>query len=115
VIGVIVRRLAWTALVVWFVVTATFAMVALVPADPMRALLGPHASDDAVSAARAHYCLDDGVVVQYGCFVSHVARGDLGDSYREKRPVTAILADHAWPTLQLAVAAIAWLDPRIRD
>jgi peptide/nickel transport system permease protein len=107
VIGALTRRLAWTALVVWFVVTATFAVTVAIPADPARALLGPHATPEAIERVRAHYCLDRGALAQYGCWIAHVARGDLGESYRSKRAVTAILADRAWPTAQLALAAIA--------
>nr|HEX4314362.1 ABC transporter permease [Kofleriaceae bacterium] len=106
-IRVVARRLAWTALVAWFVVTATFALLAAIPDDPMRALLGPHASEQSIAAARAHYCLDDGVVARYGCFVGDALRGDLGESYRSKRAVTDVLADRWWPTAQLAFAALA--------
>lgn len=106
-IGAVLRRLAWSLVVLWFVVTATFAMVALLPADPAKALLGAHADDAAVERARAHYCLDAGALAQYGCWIAHVARGDLGESYRSKRPVAEILAARAWPTVQLALAAIA--------
>jgi peptide/nickel transport system permease protein len=91
---------------VWFVVTATFVMTAAIPADPAAALLGPHATEDALARVRAHYCLDRGIVQQYGCWLDRVAHGDLGDSYRSKRPVTAIIADRIWPTAQLALAAI---------
>jgi peptide/nickel transport system permease protein len=93
--------------VAWFAVTLTFALIALIPADPAKALLGPHATPDAIVRVRAHYCLDRGLLAQYGCFVDHVAHGDLGESYRSKRAVTEILADRAWPTVQLALAAIA--------
>ncbi len=103
----VLRRIGWSLVVVWFVVTATFAMIALIPADPMKALLGPHATHDAIVDARAHYCLDRGLAAQYGCFVDHVVHGDLGESYRSKRAVTAILAERIWPTAQLALAAIA--------
>ncbi len=106
-IGAIVRRVAWTALVVWFVVTATFAVTAAIPADPVKALLGPHATAETIARVRAHYCLDHGVVHQYGCWLDRVARGDLGESYRSKRAVTEIIGDRLWPTVQLALAAIA--------
>ncbi|MFT3692493.1 MAG: ABC transporter permease [Kofleriaceae bacterium] len=102
----ILRRLAWSALVVWFVVTATFVMTTFIPADPAKALLGPHATPDAIERVRAHYCLDRGRLHQYGCFVDHVIHGDLGESYRSKRPVTSIIREHVWPTVQLALAAI---------
>ena len=100
------RRLAWTVLVVWFVVTATFAMTTLIPADPARALLGPHATPDAIERVRAHYCLDKGFLGQYACFLDHVVHLDLGESYRSKRAVTSIIAARIWPTAQLALAAI---------
>jgi peptide/nickel transport system permease protein len=106
-LGLLLRRIAWTIAVVWFVVTATFVMTAAIPADPAKALLGPHATPDAVERVRAHYCLDRGLARQYGCWLDHVAHGDLGESYRSKRAVTAIIADRIWPTAQLALAAIA--------
>ena len=105
-IGLIVRRIGWSLLVVWFVVTLTFLMTAVVPADPIKALLGPHATPETIQRARVHYCLDKGVLGQYGCFVDHLAHGNLGESYRSKRAVGAIIADRTWPTVQLAFAAI---------
>lgn len=105
-IAAVLRRLAWSIVVLWFVVTATFAMIALLPADPVKARLGSHADAAAVERARAFYCLDDGPLAQYGCWIARVARGELGESSRSKRPVAEILIDRAWPTIQLALAAI---------
>ncbi|NVB80207.1 MAG: ABC transporter permease [Kofleriaceae bacterium] len=102
----IARRVAWTALVVWFVVTLTFVVTTAIPADPAKALLGPHATPETVERVRAHYCLDESFIVQYGCYVGRLAHGDLGESYRSKRAVSAIIADRIWPTAQLALAAI---------
>jgi peptide/nickel transport system permease protein len=102
----VLRRLGWSALVVWFVVSATFAMTMAIPADPGKTLLGPHASTEAIARVRAEYCLDRGFVGRYGCWIERIAHGDLGESYRTRRPVTAILADRIGPTVQLALAAI---------
>src|SRR5262249_23857424 len=77
-----------------------------VPADPVKAMLGPHATPETIARARAHYCLDQNVVGQYGCFLEHAVRGDLGESYRSKRAVTAIISDRIWPTIQPAAAAL---------
>jgi peptide/nickel transport system permease protein len=106
VIRLALHRLGWAAVVIWFVVTATFAMLVAIPADPAKVLLGPNSEPAAVARARAHYCLDEGVIVQYGCWIGRVAGGDLGESFRSKRPVAELLADRAWPTAQLALAAI---------
>lgn len=100
------RRLGWALVVVWFVVTAAFVATTAIPADPAQALLGPHATQETLARVRTHYCLDRGVIVQYGCWLDHLAHGDLGESYRSKRQVSAIIADRVWPTVQLALAAI---------
>jgi peptide/nickel transport system permease protein len=81
-------------------------VTSLVPADPARAILGPRATPETLERVRAHYCLDRGVVGQYGCFVSRLAHGDLGESYRSKRAVATVIADRIWPTTQLALATI---------
>jgi peptide/nickel transport system permease protein len=106
VIGLVLRRIAWSILVVWFVVTATFAIAVAIPADPAKVRLGPHATEETIRRARAYYHLDDGLLAQYGSWLGHVARGELGESNRTNRPVTAILAERVWPTAQLALAAI---------
>jgi len=106
-IGAIARRTGWMIAVVWFVVTATFVVTVAIPADPARTLLGPHATAEAIVRVRAHYCLDRSAVAQYGCWIARVVHGDLGQSYRSQRAVIEIIADRIWPTVQLALAAIA--------
>jgi len=92
--------------VIWFVVTATFLMVVALPADPAKTILGPRATPDALARVNEHYCFEDSIPVQYGCWIENLAHGDLGESYRTRRPVTALLAERVWPTLQLALAAL---------
>jgi peptide/nickel transport system permease protein len=106
-IGMVLRRIGWAIAVAWFVASATFVLIAAIPADPARALLGPHATPEAIQRVRAHYCLDRGAAAQYGCWLDRMVRGDLGESYRSKRAVRAIIAQRLWPTAQLALAAIA--------
>jgi peptide/nickel transport system permease protein len=102
----VITRLAWTLLVAWFVVSVTFAIVALIPAEPARALLGPHATSEAIEQVNDEYCLNESLPVQYGCFVGRIATGELGESFRTHRKVTALIAERAWPTVQLALAAL---------
>jgi peptide/nickel transport system permease protein len=100
------RRFAWMLVVVWFVVSATFAMIVAIPAEPARALLGPHASAEAITRVREQYCLDASIIEQYGCYVGRLARGDLGESFRTHRSVGAVIAERLWPTVQLTLAAL---------
>lgn len=105
-IGFLFRRLMWSLLVLWFVVSSTFALLMVVPADPARTMVGPHGDAETIARVRAAYCLDAPFVKQYGCFVGRVFQGDLGESFRTKRPVVDIIRDKVWPTTQLALAAL---------
>lgn len=94
---------------------ATLAFIALqfIPGDPAEAALGgpgSQASAAALEAARAEFGLDRPVFVQYFDFLGRLLRGDLGVSYAQRVPVTAVLAAAIGPTLILAGVAllIAW-------
>jgi peptide/nickel transport system permease protein len=102
----VLRRLAWTLIVVWFVLSATFLMIVAIPAEPARVLLGPHATAEAIERVRAEYCLDASVIEQYGCYVGRVVSGDLGESFRTHRPVSSVIGERMWPTVQLTLAAL---------
>jgi peptide/nickel transport system permease protein len=78
----------------------------LLPGDAVTLMLGEHATKDAVAALREHLGLDKPFAVRYLDYVSRVARGDLGRSIQQNRPVADELAD-AWPaTLELTMAAL---------
>jgi peptide/nickel transport system permease protein len=128
--GRVARRLAASALVVWAVLTATFAIHYALPGDPARALAGPQARPTDVRRLRARLGLDLPLGAQYARFcrrVLHrgapsVAKGDdehagcvpfgrthvdLGYSLHRRRPVAALLLDR-WPaSLLLAACALA--------
>ena len=102
----IVRRLLLAVPVLLGVVFVVMLTVDLLPGDAVTLMLGEHATKDAVAKLRDHLGLDKPFVVRYLEYVSRVARGDLGRSIQQNRPVSQELAD-AWPaTLQLTVAAL---------
>src|SRR5947199_10804532 len=76
------------------------------PGDAVTLMLGEHATKDAVAKLREHLGLDKPFLVRYLDYVGRVARGDLGRSIQQNRPVAAALAV-AWPaTLELMRAAL---------
>jgi ABC-type dipeptide/oligopeptide/nickel transport system permease component len=90
-----------TLLVTW---TVVFGAMRLVPGDPVLLMLqGTPVSDAAMQAARVQLGLDRPLAVQYVRFVADAARGDLGDSFRSRQPVTQLIAAEFPYTLQLAV------------
>jgi ABC-type dipeptide/oligopeptide/nickel transport system permease component len=66
-------------------------------------LQGTPISDAAMDAARAKLGLDRPFIVQYLAFLADAARGDFGDSFRSRQPVTKLIAAEFPYTLQLAV------------
>jgi len=103
---IIVRRISWAIVVAWFVVTATFAMLKVIPTDPARVMLGPQASGERVDQVRQENCFGHGFLGAYRCYLGRLAGGDLGVSIRSKRPVADIIVERMWPTIQLALAAL---------
>ena len=76
----------------------------LAPGDPVLLMLqGTPISDQAMDAARAKLGLDRPLIVQYVSFLANAARGDLGDSFRSRQPVTRLIAAEFPYTLQLAI------------
>jgi ABC-type dipeptide/oligopeptide/nickel transport system permease component len=90
-----------TLLITW---TVVFGAMRLAPGDPVLLMLqGTPISDEAMDAARAKLGLDRSLAVQYVSFLANAARGDFGDSFRSRQPVTRLIAAEFPYTLQLAV------------
>jgi ABC-type dipeptide/oligopeptide/nickel transport system permease component len=101
------RRLLTSLLVLVGVSALTFAMLHLVPGDPVTAILGRQAvSAERIAALRAELGLDRPLLVQYASYVGGVLQGDFGRSIRSDRSVVAMIAEAAPSTLQLALAAL---------
>ncbi len=88
------------------VVTIVFFLIHLTPGDPALAILGPHATAEAVQELRKSLGLDQPLYIQYFGFLGRLIQGDLGRSLVTQQPVL-------WETLQpfpytihLAVAGI---------
>ena len=88
-------------------VTIVFLLQAVIPADPVRAMVGASATPEAVAAKRAELGLDQPLSVQYVRFLGRAVRGDLSLSLHSRRPVRTDLADYLPATLELAGAAAA--------
>lgn len=95
--------------VLWAAVTIAFLAIHLAPGDTAALLLGPENQNDPVLLAQANerWGLDRPLWVQYAGYLSGAIHGDLGESFVLKRPVTQVLGEQLWPTVQLAGLAFA--------
>jgi len=83
-----------------------FIILYIIPEDPARLILQKGATEQALANLRAKMGIDKPIYVQYWRYISQLARGDLGDSYRYRRSVNSILADHYPNSVKLALSAI---------
>jgi len=100
------RTLARTALLYWCVLSLTFALLRLAPGDPATFLVPPGATAADVARVRTELGLDRPVLVQYGHWLRTTLRGDLGTSFVDRRPVTAVIADALPVSLALGASSL---------
>ncbi len=109
-----VWRVAGGLLVLWAVATLTFFALRLMPGDPVLAILGGpsgNPSPETIAEATREYGLDKPLAEQYALYLGRLVQGALGVSYSQHLPVTRVLAEQSWATLQLTFTSLvlAWL------
>jgi peptide/nickel transport system permease protein len=85
---------------------AMFVLVRIVPGDPAQAALGLYATPELIANLRAHWGLDQPIIVQYGIFLQQTLRGDLGYSYFYGQSALSLVLERLPPELFLVIYAI---------
>ncbi|MCP9838262.1 ABC transporter permease [Cyanobium sp. N.Huapi 1H5] len=99
-------RLALAPVMLWLIASLVFLLLRVAPGDPIDALLGTRAPEAARAALRAQLGLDLPLPEQYGRFLGHLLRGDLGTSLTNGEPVTGIIQASLPASLELGVVAL---------
>ncbi|MCG8604062.1 ABC transporter permease [bacterium] len=97
----IARRLGFSLLVVWGVVSLTFVILHLAPGDPATLYIKPEIDTATIENIRTQMGLDLPVWRQYFRWIAELTRGNLGVSFSHNRPVAEIFTDAIPNTLQL--------------
>lgn len=103
---VLIRRIILVIPMLFGVSVLIFAIIRLVPGDPVLAVLGLHATPEQAAALRAQLRLDDPIHVQYVHWLGDALRGDFGYDYRSGEPISTRLANALPVTVQLAVMSM---------
>jgi ABC-type dipeptide/oligopeptide/nickel transport system permease component len=102
----VIKRLLQIIPVVLGVTLIAFALIHLAPGDPVRTMLGQHATQQEIDQIRAKYGLDQPLFVQYFIWLGDVLHGDLGRSILSHEQVTTEIASRFPNTIELAIAAM---------
>lgn len=105
--GYVARRGVQALVVMLGVSVIVFALVHLVPGDPIKAALGTRYDPEIAEQLRQRSGLDRPLVTQYFSWLASALTGDLGVSFRSGQPVTATIMGRLPATLTLAFAALA--------
>jgi peptide/nickel transport system permease protein len=113
----IAGRLGSAVVVLWGAATVAFAAQLLLPGDRATVILNirtgvPEQRTPAeLAPIIQQFGLDRPEIVQYLDYLRAAVTGDLGTSYQQFRPVTAIIGEQLGATvvLSLAAIAVAWL------
>jgi peptide/nickel transport system permease protein len=106
VINHLLRRLFALVPVAIGVATLTFAIIHLVPGDPVIAMLGETAAPADIVGMRRQLGLDRPLLAQYAAYLGGLAAGDLGESISYRKPVARLIAERFPATIELAAAGM---------
>jgi peptide/nickel transport system permease protein len=118
----LLKKIAWSAFTVLFVIILNFFLFRILPGDPARAgIRDPRLKKEAVEMLRVRFGLDKPVIncfeslnpikvgscavnpldTQFFIYTRNLFQGELGISYHTNRPVADILAERLWNTVLL--------------
>jgi peptide/nickel transport system permease protein len=104
--GYVARRVGQALLALLGVSIVVFALIHLVPGDPIRAAMGTRFDPELYQVFLERSGLDQPLLVQYVDWLGRALTGDLGVSFRTGRPVTESIAQRLPATALLAVGAL---------
>jgi peptide/nickel transport system permease protein len=102
----IARRIALMIFVLWGIITITFIVARVIPADPIGSILGPQAPPELVEKLRKEWGLDKPLYQQYFDYIINVLHGDFGKSIKTNRPVLDDLKQFFPATIELATFSL---------
>lgn len=101
----LIKRFLLAIPVLFVTAFLVFGTLHLSPGDPVDMIVGPIAPEHIRERVRIELGLDKPLPVQFFLYMSHVVRGDLGQSILSKRPVWEMIKQKLPVTAKLGVAA----------
>jgi len=102
----VVRRVLATIPVMAVVAIFVFALLHLSPGDPAAIIAGDTATAQDIARIRTALGLDQPLYIQFGTWLWHLVRGDLGISIFTNLPVSHLIAQRVEPTVALTVSTL---------
>ncbi|KXF74767.1 peptide ABC transporter [Paramesorhizobium deserti] len=105
-LGYIIRRILAVIPVMAIVAIFVFLLLRLTPGDPAAIIAGDAATPEQLERIRSSLGLSDPLHVQFLTWIKLLFQGDLGTSLISSTPVTQMIGQRIWPTINIAVLTI---------
>lgn len=102
----ILGRLGFLFAALFALVTLSFLLVSVTPGDPAELIAGPMATTEQIDGIRTDLGLDEPLATRYFDYLGGLVKGDLGESYFTKRPITEELGEKLPATLELIALSV---------
>jgi peptide/nickel transport system permease protein len=106
-LGYLARRLATIIPTLFLVAAAVFALVRLIPGDPVQVMLGDTADPAQADQLRRQLGLDQPIPLQFLYWLEHLASGDLGHSITNNLPVLPLILERFQVSAVIVLVAVA--------
>ena len=101
-----IRRTFQSVFIVLAVTIMLFAIMHMMPGDPIQLIDSPRLDEATTAKLRARWGLDKPAAVQYVYWLANVFKGDLGRSITNGQSVTVLLAARLPATLHITLTAL---------
>lgn len=101
----ILRRLLQSIFVMLAVSLIAFSLFRFV-GDPVAQMVGQETTIEAQENIRERLGLNDPIITQYSRFISNLAQGEFGFSYRTRQPVSEMILSRMPATLELGFVSL---------
>jgi peptide/nickel transport system permease protein len=102
----LIRRIALGLVTLLLLTVIVFALSNVIPGDVGRQILGPFAPQESVDELNQRLGTDQPLYEQYLNRMADYARGDLGESYQSREPVSDLIGESFWASAKLALLAL---------
>lgn len=102
----VVSRLGRMAMTFFVILTLVFFATRLT-GSPIDFIVGEGISKADREMLVVYYKLDQSVLHQYLAYLNGILNGDFGLSFRERRPVTEVVAGRIWPSVKLLLSSLS--------
>ncbi|HEX9213107.1 MAG TPA: ABC transporter permease [Bradyrhizobium sp.] len=106
-LGYLARRLLMTIPTLLLVAIGVFALVRLIPGDPVQVMLGDAADPAQAAQLRAQLGLDQPIPLQFLHWIAKLATGDFGHSITNNLAVLPLILDRFQVSAIIVLVAVA--------